>query len=180
MNSIKALSEELERYGKLTRYNPKEVFENIGNVPRKIGIIKSGLFRYYYLTEEGKEYTKAFMREGDLLSSYSAMVSGEVSQYAIEAIEISEVVEVSYHKWQNLRSKDDKWDKFLITFLEKGYRMKEKREREFLLLDSESRYRLFLKEFPCFAGRLKQHMIASYLGITPIALSRIRKKMKGD
>ena len=60
---------------------------------------------------------------------------------------------------------------------EKGYATKEKRERELLLLDAESRYKSFIHEFPHLEPRIKQHMIASYLGITPIALSRIRKKM---
>ena len=48
---------------------------------------------------------------------------------------------------------------------------------EFLLLDAESRYKIFLEEYPTLENRIKQHMIASYLGITPIALSRIKKKM---
>ena len=48
---------------------------------------------------------------------------------------------------------------------------------EFLLLDAESRYKIFLEEYSTLENRVKQHMVASYLGITPIALSRIRKKM---
>ena len=178
MTSIIALVKELEQYGKKKIYNPGEEFQSIGQVPRKIGVIKFGLFRYFYLTEEGKEYTKAFMMEGDFISSYTAMMAGKASHYAIESVERSEVVEISYHQWQKLRSQDDKWDKLLISFLEKGYRIKERREREFLLMDSESRYQSFLKECPHLVDRLKQHMIASYLGITPVALSRIRKKMK--
>ena len=61
--------------------------------------------------------------------------------------------------------------------IEKGFTTKEKRERELLLLDAESRYRIFLEEFPNLEKRVKQHMIASYLGITPERLSRIRKNM---
>jgi hypothetical protein len=60
--------------------------------------------------------------------------------------------------------------------LEKGYCIKEAREREFLLFDAKARYRSFLSTYPGLEKRVKQHLIASYLGITPVALSRVRKK----
>lgn len=178
MKNIRDLIDELAAYGKVKNYEAKQPFIREGVIPNKIGIVKRGLFRYYYLTEEGKEFTKVFMKEGAIISSYSSMISGEKSYYTIEAIEASEVIELTYFQWKKLRSTDSKWDKLLIAFLEKGYGVKEKREREFLLMDAESRYRLFKEEYPKLEKRIKQHMIASYIGITPIALSRIRKKMK--
>lgn len=60
---------------------------------------------------------------------------------------------------------------------EKGYMKKEARERELLILNAVERYRVFLREYPDLEKRIKQHMIASYLGITPVALSRIRKEI---
>lgn len=177
MKNYPTLLEELESHGKRKTYTRKQVFVREGENANRIGIIKKGLFRYYYLTTKGKEFTKVFMKEGDIISSYTSMVSGEKSYYTIEAIEVSEIIEISYYQWSKLRTSDSKWDKLLIAFLEKGYGIKEKREREFLLLDSENRYKAFLKEYPDIEKRVKQHMIASYLGITPIALSRIRKKI---
>lgn len=178
MKIIPNLLTELKSFGTLKKYKPNSCFIREGQIPNKIGIVKKGLFRYYYLTEEGKVFTKVFMKERDIISSYSAMILGSKSYYFIEAIEESEVVEISYHQWKKLRLKDKKWDDLLIAFLEKGYGVKEKRERQFLLMDAESRYKEFLKEYPRLDERIKQHNIASYLGITPIALSRIRKKMK--
>lgn len=177
--NIPTLIAEWETYGKSRVYEKKEVFIHEGAYPSKIGFIKKGLFRYYYLTTEGTEYTKAFMTTGDIISSYSSMIAGQKSYYTIEALEESEVVEISYHQWQRLRSMNAKWDKLLIMFLEKGYAAKEKRERTFLLMDAEERYKAFLEEYPSLEKRVKQYMIASYLGITPIALSRIRRKMRG-
>lgn len=178
MKNIHKLIEELEGHGKRKIYDQKQVFVREGEIPNKIGLIKKGLFRYYYLTKEGKEFTKVFMKEGDIISSYISMISREKSYYTIEAIEKSEIIQINLHQWNKLRKKDYKWDKLLIAFLEKGYGIKEKREREFLLMDSESRYKAFLEEYPNLENRVRQHMIASYLGITPIALSRIRRKMK--
>jgi CRP-like cAMP-binding protein len=57
---------------------------------------------------------------------------------------------------------------------------KEEREKELLLDDAETRYRSFLKEFPAGQHRLKQHLVASYLGITPVGLSRIRRRLSAE
>lgn len=154
-----------------------EIFIAAGQVPKKFGFVVKGLFRYFYINNSGKEFIKGFFPENTFISSYTAMINQTSSFLYIEAIENSEILEIDYQQWHKLTTFHNCWDKFLIRILEMGYGVKEKRERDFLLLDAESRYRFFLEEFPNIQNRVKQHMIASYLGITPIALSRIRKKM---
>lgn len=163
--------------GKTQSIDEGEFFVREGQIPGKFGFVISGMFRYCYIDKNGKEFTKAFMTERSFISSYSAMVLRKPSHFYIEALEDSVVFEIEYRKWNMLREKNSRWDKLLIGLLEKGYAVKEKRERELLLLDAESRYKLFLQEFPTLERRVKQFMIASYLGITPIALSRVRKKL---
>lgn len=147
-----------------------------GEIPKTFAFVSSGLFRYVYIDEEGRQFTKAFMPECSILSSYSAMIQKSQSHYYIEALEPSKIVEFSYSGWLKLKETNHCWDRFLIAMLEKGYIKKESRERELLLLSAEDRYRIFLDEYPSLESRVKQHMIASYLGITPESLSRIRKK----
>ncbi|WP_035455302.1 Crp/Fnr family transcriptional regulator [Algoriphagus terrigena] len=177
MDSLLSLMASLELHGTKKTYKPGENFVKKDQIPQKIAIVKKGLFRYYYLTGEGKEFTKVFMPEGSILSAYSAMVSGTRSHFFIEAIEEATTVEITFDTWKKLRAQDPKWDRLLIAFLEKGYAVKEKREREFLFLDAEARYRQFLIDYPELEARVTQRIIASYLGVTPIALSRIRRKM---
>jgi len=57
--------------------------------------------------------------------------------------------------------------------------MNESRERDLLIFDAEERYKSFLKSFPGLDKRVKQHLVASYLGISPVVLSRVRNKMEG-
>ena len=78
-----------------------------------------------------------------------------------------------------LKAENPVWKDLLIRMLEIGYGAKERRERDLLLLDAETRYRNFCNEFPHLIRRVKQHQIASFLGIKPESLSRMRKKM-GD
>ncbi|MEQ8684459.1 MAG: Crp/Fnr family transcriptional regulator [Imperialibacter sp.] len=153
------------------------LFVAAGDIPTKFGIVVSGLFRYYYLQEGGNEFTKGFFSEGSFLSSYSATIAGTPSHFSIEALENSEVLVFDYSKWEALRTGHPGWNQFLITVLEEAFTKKETREREFLLFDAKERYRLFLKRYPGLEKRVRQHVIASYLGITNVALSRVRRKM---
>ncbi len=148
-----------------------------GDVPDKLAFNLNGLFRYYYVDKKGNDFTKGFFPEGAPISSYSAMIQRRESFFSIEALEDSVISVINYFDWQKLLARHECWKSFLIGMLERGYCIKESREREFLVLDAEERYRIFRQIFPDIEQRVKQHYIASYLGITPVALSRIRKKM---
>ena len=172
---------ELEKLSALTRRHvlaKGERFIAAGNIPTRLAYVCKGLFRYVYLDPRGNEYTKGFFPEGDFIVSYSAMVSQLPSYFSIEALEDSVVDELDYANWLTLLNGHSCWTTLLVTFLQKGYIKKEKREREFLLLNARERYQSFLQEYPGLESRLRQHMVASYLGITPVALSRIRSQTK--
>lgn len=169
-------TQELYAIGHIKAITKGEFYIRAGEIPNTFAFVSSGLFRYVYIDEEGRQFTKAFMPEFSILSSYSAMLQKTPSHYYIEALESSKIVEFSYTSWLKLKEENRCWDRFLIAMLEKGYMKKESRERELLLLSAEDRYRIFLDEYPSLESRVKQHMIASYLGITPESLSRIRKK----
>lgn len=148
-----------------------------GQIPTKFAFLLTGLFRYVYIDDKGNEFTKSIIPENNLIVSYSAMLYQKPSYFFIQAIEDSEILEVNYQSWLGLQKMNNGWDKFLIAALEKGYCLKEKRERDLLMLDAETRYKNFLTEFPGMENRVTQQMVASYLGIKPESLSRIRKKL---
>lgn len=172
-------SDDLLAISKKIELNKEETYISAGQIPRKFAIVLRGLFRYYYIDDKGNEFTKGFILPNNVLSSYSAMLHQTPSHFFIQALEDSEILEVNYKKWLELQKNNPFWDKFLIRALEKGFCIKEKREREFLLSDAETRYRVFLMEFPDLEDQVPQRMVASYLGIQPESLSRIRKKMNG-
>lgn len=155
-----------------------EHFVRAGEIPNRIAFNMQGLFRYYYVDKKGNNFTKGFITEGGTVTAYSSMIQNRESYFSIEAMEDSTVASIQFDDWKKLLNKHECWKSFLIYYLEIGYCKKENREREFLLLDAEERYKEFLKNYPTLDKRIKQHYIASYLGITPVALSRIRKKMR--
>ncbi len=163
--------------GKIKTIHSLDCFIRAGEVPQKIAFVFSGLFRYVYTNNNGDEFTKSIIKENLFLSSYSAMIMERPSYFSIEALEDSQVLEISWKDFLQLVENDIFWFKFLFKFIEIGYMVKEKRERDLLLLNAETRYKNFLTEFPGMEQRLKQGIIASYLGIKPETLSRIRKKI---
>lgn len=169
-------ADELISIGQVKKIYSGEYFIRAGETPRKLAFVYSGLFRYIYIDDKGNEFTKGIIQNNNFISSYSAMISKSSSYFFIEALEDSEILEISYDKWIVLLESDIFWVKFLLSFIEKGFSIKERRERDLLLLNAETRYSNFLKDFPGMEKRIKQNIIASYLGVQPESLSRIKKK----
>jgi len=182
-NAISPISEEIiERLNSLISQKNISIGESYlraGQTPRTIGYVKSGLFRYFYCDKNGVEYTKGFFPENNVLISLSALVENRESYFSIQALENSTIEQLNYFEFCKQFS-DSHWFKnVMIAMMQKAYCIKEERERQFLLFDAEQRYKSFFIRFPGLDKRVKQHMIASYLGIAPESLSRIRKNMAG-
>jgi CRP-like cAMP-binding protein len=169
--------DEFFQLGRVKSIKASDFFIRAGETPIKIAYVFKGLFRYVYLNDKGDEFTKGIITENSFISSYSAMILGKPSYFSIESLEDSKILEISWKDFMQLLDQDIFWVKFLLKFIERGYMIKEKRERDLLLLDAETRYKDFLLEFPGMDQRIKQGIIASYLGIKPETLSRIRKKI---
>ena len=149
-----------------------------GEIPKSFAFVAKGLFRYFYTHKNGNELTKGFFPERTFITSYSALLENRESYFTIEALEDSTILVIEYRKWKEVAQNETCWLNFLLRLVEKGYCTKEAREREFLLFDAQERYLSFLKRHPGLEKRIKQHHVASYLGITPVSLSRIKKKME--
>ncbi len=169
--------DEFMAIGKLKTVHQNNYYISAGEIPSRIAFVCSGLFRYVYINEKGEEFTKGLITENSFLSSYSAMILNKNSYFFIEALEDSQIIDVHWENFNELMKNDIFWVKYLLKFVEKGYIVKEKRERDLLLLDAETRYNNFLIEYPGMDQRIKQGVIASYLGIKPETLSRIRKRI---
>lgn len=122
------------------------------------------------------EYTKAFAAENDFAVSYASMILKRPSPFSIQALENTEMLCTRYSDWEKLLDSAPCWNIAARKIIEKVYIMKQVREMELLLEDAQSRYIRFMEQYPELHKRLKQHYIASHLGISPVPLSRIRKK----
>lgn len=163
----------LEAHLRPRRLAKGRTFIEPGQPSVEAAIVVSGLFRFYYTDADGREATKAFRGPGEMLAAYAELLDQRPSRTTIEALEDSEVLVVRYDRVTALYKSHACWQELGRVIAEDHYRQRERREQELLLDSATERYRSFLKEKPELAARLSQKLIASYLGITPVALSRI-------
>jgi len=138
-----------------------------------------GIARYYYLTTDGKDFNKAFAyKKGHLLSSISSVIGIEKSPFSVEILsEKFTVLYIPYEDFINLGYKYISWHKLTLKIYEHLIIKKEKREADFLLLNATQRYEKFLQDYKDIANVIANYQIAAFLGITEVALSRIRKNI---
>ncbi len=152
-----------------------EFFIRAGDVPKHMGFNLEGLLRLYYVDENGNDFTKAFSETGRFLISYSAIVQKRPSYFNIEALQDSRILKFDYWIFDQMIQSDIRWYPFTFKLLESVYLMKELREKSFLLDDAAKRYQAFKERYADVEDQIKLYHVASFLGITPEALSRIRK-----
>jgi CRP-like cAMP-binding protein len=144
----------------------------------KYGIfVASGCLRTYTIDERGKEHILQFSPEDWWTGDMDGLVNGTPSQYFIDALEDSEILLFDYTGLHKLGEYIPESAALYQVALQKSLTAKNQRIVSSLSATAEERYHYFLKTYPSLAQRLSQHMIASYLGITPETLSRLRKQL---
>jgi CRP-like cAMP-binding protein len=146
-----------------------------GDRPEYVGFNLDGILRYYYLDADGTDTSKGFSVPGRFIISYSAMAEERESYFSIEALCDVELLRFKYDDWMRMAGRDPRWYRFFFKLLESVYIMKEMREKSFLQDDAATRYLSFRKEYPGLEDCVRQYHIASFLGITPEALSRLKR-----
>jgi CRP-like cAMP-binding protein len=144
----------------------------------EFGIILKGLFRLYYVDLTGKEHIKAFRREGELVGAYAEMLLNIPSRTFIQAMDHACALMLSKAHFFGLFERHPCWQIIGRLVAEKHFLAKEQREFEFLQLDLFQRYEKFCQENQYLIGKIPQHQIASYLGVTPVALSRVLSRSR--
>ncbi len=149
-----------------------------GKVATNLGFVLSGVLKEYYLTKKGDEYIKSFNFPGDFTGSYYDLLSGLPSTCSIRAIQTSVIAIANFNHFQDLLDSNPHWQRFGRVIAETLFVKKARREFELLTLSAEERYRNLLIARPNIEEELSQIHISSYLGITPVSLSRLRKKLR--
>jgi len=132
----------------------------------------SGMVRFYYLTDDGKEWNRAFLLENMMSTSLSKDI-GQVDPYGIQALEDTEILFVDFSDFQSLFDSNPMIERLHRKLIEKILITKMNRERSFLQSNTKKRYIDFSEQFPDVFQRITQYHLASYLGVTEASLSRL-------
>jgi len=159
-------------------YDRGDFFLQEGQVPRTVAFVSKGLFSQYFSAENGDTVIKRFFPEGYFVASTSALLMNAPSMFTIKALEPGVVIEYNFSEFKKLTERFPEIAGFYIRYMELHWIIeKEPLEVSFRLDTAKTRYLNFLKSYPKLETRLKQHEIASYLGVTPTQLSRIRSEL---
>ncbi|MDQ7948332.1 MAG: Crp/Fnr family transcriptional regulator [Pedobacter sp.] len=162
---------------KTRTFKKGELILRAGDLKSDIYFINSGLLRCYSIDEKGKAHIIQFAPENWMMSERNSAVFNEPSYFYIDAIEDTEVVVVKKDFFPEIQHVVPEILQLNIRMLHNSIRFMQKRIDMLLGATAEERYLDFIKLYPNLTLRVPQWMIASYLGITPESLSRVRKDL---
>lgn len=148
-----------------------------GNQNKFLYFVEKGFLKAVYFSSDGKELVKSFLKEGDIIASLNSCMMDRPSTFTLICLEDTKLVKLPFAKLMQISESNSEVTGLVIQFLMKLALKKEVREFELLSLSASERYQLLQKHEPDILQRATQNDIARYLGITPVALSRIRKKI---
>ena len=149
-----------------------------GECAPNLYFITEGLVKMFYITPDGKEFVKSFICEGQISGSLTSLIEGRDSTFSIVCLEQVKAEVVPYDVFESLVEADPEMLRFGYNFFQTLALKKELREHSFLCLTPQERYQQFMQDNAHLSRRVTQADIARYLGITPVALSRIRGRGK--
>lgn len=153
-----------------------EYFLEEGQLCRYVGFIEQGLVRYY-MNDNGSEKTLYFNKEGEFVSNYQSFIPRQPSNTSIQAIEDTTLQVISYADLQRLYAGIREGEKLGRLAIEHVFLSSMQQLKSFYKDSPAERYQQFLRSYPDLSQRIPQYYIASYVGIKPQSLSRIRKKL---
>ncbi|HEV7620863.1 MAG TPA: Crp/Fnr family transcriptional regulator [Flavisolibacter sp.] len=152
----------------------KQIILDQGQVCKYINFVNSGTLRAYYIDKEGRESTIMFAIKDWWITDMYCFINQKPAMLCIEAIENSEILQLSKKDLDELFINVPNFEKFFRIIMQNAYIREQLRVTENLSLSAEERYNNFLAKYPVIAQQVTLKQIASYLGITPEFLSTIR------
>lgn len=163
-------------YGK--NFKKKAILSDDEKFIDEVYFINKGIIRVKITDIEGREHTTHFAIENQFIADYNAFLTGNKSKYQLQALEDTKVTVLPKNaiRWgyENLKE-GEKLGRLIAEFY---FIYLDTRIQHLYTLTPKARYDLMDDIFPDIHNRVPQHMIASYLGITPVHLSRIKKEIR--
>lgn len=148
-----------------------------GNVCKHLAFVAKGLLRTYNVDDKGDEHMSIFGWEGWWVSDFNSFLSGEAAIFNIDAIEDSELLLISRADYEALTLAVPIMDRYFRILYQNSLVTKERRLMSTITHSAEERYVQLAELNPKIIERIPQNLIASYLGIAPETLSRIKKNL---
>lgn len=159
-------------------YKKGEELLKLNQLSNKLYFVLSGIYRVYQLND-GKEITSYFnyKNRNPFVASFVSLLTQKPSKEIIECIEDGQLLSINYSDWLDLYEKSQNINSFGRIMAEYNYILAIERIESLQYHQAKDRYLSFMKLYPNLLNMIPHHYIASYLGITPESLSRVRKEI---
>jgi len=159
------------------RLRRRQYLLQAGDVCTTLAFVSKGCLRLYDLDDFGRERILLFAIEGHWITDVESWRARKPATRNIDALEDSELLLIDNPALDKLTVSAPKWDRYFKGILEDAFKAAIVRISDFVGASAEERYLRFLSTSPELSQRIPLHQIASYLGITPQSLSRIRREL---
>lgn len=149
-----------------------------GEICNFVVFVAQGCLRSYQIDKKGQEHIVYFAIENYWSGDRESYLLKEPSKYFIDSVEDSEVIIFNRDNYEMLCTQIPKFGELMNNLIQKSFIVSQNRIYSAISFSAEEKYNDFVKRNPKLANRIPQNMIASYLGITPETLSRIRNTIK--
>ena len=153
-----------------------DYFAKEGEYSSKLAFLSEGVMRAFFRNTSGNEYNKTFFTPPAFVAAYSSITTKRKNLINIQCLTPCSIFVADFDKITALYKDFPKIESLARILAEYKFAIKEKREIELVTLEAKERYEIFKKEYPDLENLISQYHIASYLGISPTQLSRIRAK----
>ena len=147
-----------------------------GEFAKKLAFVQSGVLRAYYRNAKGEEFNKIFFTNPAIVGAYSSLITGQQNMINIQCLTDCELLQTGFERILSLYEVHPMVERLNRVIAEDFFVKKERREMSLVMNDASERYAIFQREYPEIENQVAQYHVASYLGITPTQLSRIRAK----
>ncbi|HEV8511865.1 MAG TPA: Crp/Fnr family transcriptional regulator [Cyclobacteriaceae bacterium] len=169
--------ETIKHYFIPKKLRKRQYLLNAGDVCQYLAFVEKGLLRLFSTDDKSHEHVIQFAMEGWWASDMSSFLSGDDAQYNIEALEDSELLLLTNTTLEELMEKVPRMERYFRLLMQNNIVALRRRVTSTQSDSAEEKYKKLMKAYPDLINRSPQHDLASYLGITPETLSRIRKQI---
>ena len=139
--------------------------------------VLKGTFRSYFINSEGIDHTIQFAIDDWFISDFNSYINQSPASLFVEALADSTIQQIAYYEVENLCLDNPKFERFFRLVAQKSFAFAQRRVLSNLGKTAEERYLEFNSMYPLIVQKVPQYMLASYLGMSPEFLSKIRKRL---
>lgn len=155
-----------------------EYFSEAGKIPKQVGFVLDGVFRFCYYNNQGQEITNYFIDGTSFVIDYQKFNAQVIASEYIQAVTDCQMLVFSKKGWDEIAGTIVGWEKIESKIYQKCMTEAIDRRSPLVSEDATTRYLSFIEKFPNLVNRIPLSYVASYLGITQQSLSRIRKNLR--